>query len=72
MLGWVTCAVNGELQLDGIALRKTLDGKHRLSFPARVDSNGVEHDFIKPLSKRVRDTIEAQVIGELRRRGNVT
>jgi hypothetical protein len=72
LLGWVCCALNGELQLDGIALRKTLEGKHRLSFPRHVDANGTEHDLIKPLSNGVRDAIEAQVIGDLRRRGYVT
>jgi hypothetical protein len=72
LLGWVCCALNGELQIDGIALRKGRDGRHLLSFPRRVDSSGVEHDYIKPLSNGVRDAIEGQVIDELRRRGYVT
>jgi hypothetical protein len=72
MLGWIRCSIGGNLQLDGLALRRTTGGKYRLSFPHRVDANGVTHDLIKPLSNGVRDAIEGQVIGELRRRGYVT
>jgi len=69
LIGWMCCSLNGEIQLDGIAVRRTADGRYFLSFPARTDSNGVSHDYIKPLSKDVRDAIESQVIGDLRRRG---
>jgi DNA-binding cell septation regulator SpoVG len=69
LLGWVCCSLNGELQLDGIAVRRTRDGRYVLSFPARTDSNGVTHDYVRPLSSDVRDAIQVQVIGTLRRRG---
>jgi hypothetical protein len=72
LIGWVSCSLNGELQLDGIAVRQTLGGAHVLSFPRRVDSNGVEHDYVKPLSNGVRDAIQAQVIGALEKRGYLT
>jgi DNA-binding cell septation regulator SpoVG len=72
MLGWVCCALDGNFQLDGLALRRTADGRYVLSFPSRVDSNGVQHDYIKPLSNGVRDAIQAQVIGTLRKRGYIT
>jgi hypothetical protein len=55
-----------------LALRRTSDNKYRISFPRRVDANGIEHDYVKPLSNGVRDAIEGQVIDELRRRGYVT
>jgi hypothetical protein len=71
MLGWICCSVDQNLQLDGLALRRTTEGRYRLSFPHHVDSSGTKHDLIKPLSSRVRDAIEAQVIDALRKRGFV-
>jgi hypothetical protein len=72
LLGWVCCSLGGNVQLDGLALRRTTGGKYRISFPRRVGANGVELNYIKPFSKGVRDAIEDQVIGELHRRGYVT
>ena len=69
LMGWICCSLGGEIQLDGIAVRRTVDGRHVISFPCRIDSNGVEHAYIKPLSKGARDAIQAHVIGELRRWG---
>jgi hypothetical protein len=69
-LGWV-CAEYAGLRLDGLRVRRHEDGHYSLGFPSRVDANGVEHAFFRPLDQGARDSIEAQVLGELRRRGQL-
>ena len=39
LLGWIRCRLNDDLQLDGIAVRRGLDGRLSLSFPARRDGS---------------------------------
>ena len=65
LLGWVTCVVNGGLQLDGLALRRTAAGRLAISFPARRDSSGREHPFVRPVSDTTRRSIEHQVFSAL-------
>jgi hypothetical protein len=65
LLGWITCRLNGRLQLDGLALRKTLDGRHTLSFPARRDGAGRQRFYLRPLDDATREAIEQQVFKAL-------
>jgi hypothetical protein len=65
LLGWVTCLVNGRLRLDGIAVRRTLEGRLALSFPARRDGEGRQHPLVRPLDDRTRREIERQVFAAL-------
>ena len=65
LLGWVTCTLNGTLRLEGMTVRKTLDGDHALSFPSRLDHAGRKHFLYRPLSDSARREIEAQVFEQL-------
>ena len=66
LLGYVSLDMaEPGLHLDGIALRRTEGGRLRLSFPVRTDRQGREHPLVRPLSGRVRDEIEAQVLAQL-------
>ena len=65
LLGWVSLVVNDTLRLDGLALRRTLDGHLALSFPARRDASGRQHTCVRPLDDRARREIEAQVFAAL-------
>ena len=64
LLGFVSC-VYGALHLDGLSLRRTLDGRMALSFPARVDSAGRQHPYIRPLDDSARREIESEVFKHL-------
>lgn len=66
--GWVCCVV-GRLQLDGLAVRRTLDGRLALSFPARTASDGSRHAYVRPLDDEARIAIETAVIDHLGNRG---
>ena len=58
----------GDLVLDGIVLRRTVDGRFTLSFPARTDRSGKRHSYIRPVDDEVRREIEAEILGQLGQR----
>jgi hypothetical protein len=64
LLGWVSFVL-GKLRLDGITVRRTADGRHTLSFPARRDAAGRQHPYVRPLDDGVRREIEHQVFSAL-------
>ena len=65
LLGYVECTANDTLRLDGITLRRTVDGRVVLSFPARLDGVGRKRPYIRPLDDRARRDVEAQVLRAL-------
>lgn len=65
LLGYVTATFNGALRVDGVALRRTINGRLALSFPARRDSMGNQHPFIAPIDDAARRDIETQVFSAL-------
>ena len=65
LLGYVTCTFADLLLLDGITLRLTEAGEHRLSFPARTDSQGRRHPYFRPQDDRARRLIEQTILRAL-------
>ena len=70
LLGWVTCTLNGNIQLGGIALRRTLDGRVVLSFPERT-CFGIRHRYVRLLDEDARQELEEQILAELKRQGRL-
>ncbi|MBI4584571.1 MAG: hypothetical protein HY717_11200 [Planctomycetes bacterium] len=65
LIGWISCILNGTIYLDGLALRRTADGRRALSFPGKVDGHGHQQFYVRPLNDRTRREIEAQVFHAL-------
>ena len=65
LLGWVACTLDDAVRLDGIALRRTLDGNLALSYPARTDAAGRRHPYARPVSDAVRRHLEEQIFSAL-------
>lgn len=63
--GWACFVVNGVLRLDGVAVRRTLNGRRTISFPARRDSAGRMHKYVRPANSQVAREIEHAVLREL-------
>jgi len=63
-LGRVRMVVNG-LVVEGVTLRRTLDGRLSLAYPARRDAGGHRHFVVRPVDDQVRLVIEAQVFAAL-------
>src|SRR5262245_23693969 len=63
--GWVSATMNGSLRFDGISVRRTADGRLALSFPARRDTTGKQHPYLRPLDDATRRDIEHQIFAAL-------
>ncbi len=70
LLGWVSCVVDESIGL-ALGVRRTLDGRTTLSFPARRDGGGEMHNTAWPIDQTVRDQFEEQVLGWLRQEGKL-
>lgn len=65
LLGWIRCTLNDGVRLDGIALRRTAEGRHVLAFPERRDGAGRRHPYIRPLDDDARRDFEGQILDAL-------
>ena len=55
----------GDLALDSVVLRRTLDSRYVLSFPQRRDREGRAHAYVKPISDAARADVERRVLAQL-------
>ncbi len=62
ILGWISLVLNDTIQLDGVTLRRTLDGRLTVSFPARRDGKGQQHFFVRPLNDATRREVENAIL----------
>ena len=62
--GYISVVV-GLIVIDGIVLRRTADGRHTLSFPARTSRRGERHAIIRPIDDQARQAIEHHLLAEL-------
>ena len=58
----------GDLVLDGLVLRRSADGRFLISFPARSDSSGRKHPYIRPANDEVRQRVERELLRQLAER----
>jgi len=65
LLGFVSFLINGRLRVDGVAVRRKLDGALTLSWPTRSDADGRRHPLVHPIDDDARRDLEAQVLGAL-------
>ncbi len=60
LLGWISCSI-GVVRVDGLAVRRTRDGRLTLSFPR---GRG-KRQPVRPVDDRARREIERQVLDAL-------
>jgi DNA-binding cell septation regulator SpoVG len=65
LLGWVSFDLDEALRIDGVALRRRLDGRLTLSFPCRRGKAGERHPYLRPLDAQARALVERQVFEAL-------
>lgn len=58
----------GKLRVGGIAVRRTLDHRLVISFPARR-TRGIAHAIVRPLDADARSALEAAILAELDAQG---
>ena len=64
LLGYLS-VFYGVLVLDGITLRRTVDGRFRLAFPSRTDRRGQKHSIVRPVDDDARQAVERELLGQL-------
>jgi hypothetical protein len=64
LIGFLSLFV-GDLIVDNVTLRRTLDGRYALSWPARVDNHCKKHASVRPLNDQIRQRIEREIFAEL-------
>ena len=69
LLGWARVTFDSEIEVDGVAVRRTLAGGLRLSLPRRRDGQGRHHCIVSLTSAAARHSVETQVLRELHRQG---
>ena len=69
LLGWARVTFDAGLAIDGVAVRRTQDGRLRLSLPRRRDGQGRHHCIVSLTSAAARHSVETQVLRELHRQG---
>jgi DNA-binding cell septation regulator SpoVG len=62
LLGHISFTLNGALQIDGLTMRQTNDGRLTISFPSRTDRLGQRHFILRPLNDEHRRDIERQIM----------
>ena len=65
LIGWVSCRLNGAVGIDGIALRRTRQGRLTLSFPCRRDASDRQHFYVRPVDREARQLFELQIFRSL-------
>jgi len=70
LIGYVELEV-ADLRLDGVTVRRTVDGRYALSYPVRRDRSGTEHSLVAPVTAQVGREIELEVLAALRAKGAV-
>lgn len=67
LLGFVSFLIDGWLRVDGVAVRRKLDGELTLSWPARTDREGKRHPYMRPIDDASRRAVEDAVFAEILR-----
>jgi DNA-binding cell septation regulator SpoVG len=55
----------GDVLVDGVCVRRTLDGRIVLAWPERRDGAGRRHAIVRPASEAARVELERAVLAEL-------
>lgn len=65
LLGWASFVIDGELVVDGVAVRRSRAGRLYLSLPDRSDRSGRRHPIIRPRNDRSRRLLEDLVLSRI-------
>src|SRR5262245_57942465 len=66
LLAWATCIINGQLELTGLMIRRTWNGRLTVSYPSRTDRTGQRHFYLRPIDDAARIEIEEQLLRAFR------
>jgi len=65
LVAMASCVVGGALVLNNIAIRRSGDGRLRLSYPARFSRTGAKHYFFNPISRAAQAALDEAILARL-------
>ena len=65
LVAMASCVVDGALVLNNIAIRRSGDGRLRLSYPARFSRTGTKHYFFNPINRTAKAAIDEAILARL-------
>jgi len=65
LLGWASVLLDGSVRIDGLAVRRKLDGGLTLAWPARTDRLGQRHPLVRPVTNAARRALESDIFRAL-------
>lgn len=66
LLGYLVLEIEGLIVLEAVTVRRTKRGELTLSFPERIDAQGVRHAIVCPRDRAARHQIEHSVFQQLK------
>ncbi len=68
LVGYASFVLADFVRLDGVAVRRTSDGRIVLSFPVKHDRAGRQHPLVRPVSNAARQAITRAIVEALQLR----
>jgi DNA-binding cell septation regulator SpoVG len=65
LLGFTSFILDGDVLIDGVAVRRTIWGELTLSWPARKDTRGRLHHHVRPVDDEARLELEGELLAQL-------
>lgn len=69
LIGYLAFRLGRGLLVDGATVRRSLEGRVGIVFPAREDRRGRRHYTLRPVDDATREDLESQIFGALRDQG---
>lgn len=66
LVGWLSFVIDGGLIADGVAVRKTADGRLVFVWPAKHDQYGRTHHVLRPVDDDAREHVEDQLLAQVK------
>ncbi len=65
LLGWCSFLIDGCLRIEGVAVRRTQQGRRTLAYPAKDDGWARRWHYVYPINDATRIAVERQVLAEI-------
>ena len=65
LLGWASFVLDGDVRVDGLAVRRTLHGELTCSWPGRRGAGGRLHHHVWPIDDAARLRLEGELLAHL-------
>ena len=65
LVGWASCVLNGEFQLDNIVLYRNENGEIFLRFPEKITTHGGHYPYYRPITASAYEKVRTAILSKL-------